>query len=35
MNQRSTVYNKITSPEKIAQINPKNKELKDFVANVN
>ena len=32
MNQRSTVYNKITSPEKIAQINPKNKELSnDFL----
>ena len=32
MEGRSTVYNKITSPEKIAQINPKNKELsKDFL----
>ena len=32
MEGRSTVYNRITSPEKIAQINPKNKELsKDFL----
>lgn len=32
MEGRSTVYNKITSPEKIAQINPKNSALsKDFI----
>lgn len=32
MDGRSTIYNRITSPEKIAQINPKNKELsKDFL----
>lgn len=29
MEGRSTVYNKITTPEKIAQINPKNKQLID------
>lgn len=32
MNNRSTVYNKITSPEKITQINPENKQLgEDFL----
>lgn len=30
--KRSTVYNRITTPEKISQVNPKNTELgKDFL----